>query len=397
MYYLFIVKRIIENIFIFPFVLLGRFYASKRPLANEFDVFLFFPFYHIGGADKVHYLIAQAVGSSNAVIFFTRKSDNDLYYEEFVKSGCEIHDISTFTDNKSKYYNNLIYRGIISAYINRQKKKPVVFNGQCNFAYKLSPWIRSGSRQLELIHSYSSFSWIRVPFIQYYAKTIMISKVRIEDHLRQYERLAVPKRYAGNIEYIINGIALPQQPPLKNPFAEQLEIIYVGRGTEEKRVHLIARVAQVCAEKKLPVSFTFAGEVKNSIPAEYHQYARFLGNISAAEILNGIYERSHILVMASTTEGFPMVVMEAMAYGLVIISTDVGDLPVHVVDGKNGFLISQKSSPEKIVSDTVKCIETLVQDRALIQKIQLENIAYAHRHFGLTQFNRAYQELIYAK
>jgi glycosyltransferase involved in cell wall biosynthesis len=397
MYYFFVVKRIIENIFIFPFVILGRMYAAQRPLNKEYDIFLFFPFYHIGGAEKVHYLIAQAVGSANCVIFFTRKSDNDLYYDEFARSGCVIHDISAYTDNKFRYYNNLIHRGIISGYIKRQRKKPVVFNGQSNFGYKISPWISSTIRQFELIHSYSSFSWIRVPFIQYYVKTIMISKVRINDHLEQYKRLKIPARYNKNILYVINGIQLPEISPVKNPRAVPLEVIYVGRGTEEKRVHLIAMAAKMCHQKKLEVKISFIGEVKYAIPEELHQYCTFYGNISDASALNLIYERSHVLLMTSTTEGFPMAVMEGMAYGLAIISTDVGDIPVHVLHETNGFLISQKSSDNEIVQEAVSYIEKLLLNRDLLRSIEDNNIAYAKAHFGLEQFNRTYQELLKEK
>src|SRR5206468_2512178 len=112
-------------------------------------------------------------------IFFTRKSQNDLFYSEFAASGCEIRDVSNYTDNKLIYFVNIIFRGMIAAYINNQKKKPVVFNGQCNFGYKISPWISNRIPQIELIHSLCSFSYIRIPFLPFISRTVMISTVRI--------------------------------------------------------------------------------------------------------------------------------------------------------------------------------------------------------------------------
>ena len=134
MYRLLLIKRFIEDIFIFPFILLGRLAASKYPLKKEYRVFFFFSFYHTGGAEKVHAQIAAATGGNDCIIFFTRKSDNDRFLNDLKNTGCEIKDISKFTDNKWLYFLNLIYRGIITAYINKQKLTPVVFNGQCNFS-----------------------------------------------------------------------------------------------------------------------------------------------------------------------------------------------------------------------------------------------------------------------
>ena len=51
---------------------------------------------------------------------------------------------SKFTDHKEFYFLNLIFRGIVSGYINKQKEKPIVFNGQCNFGYKISPQHAAG-------------------------------------------------------------------------------------------------------------------------------------------------------------------------------------------------------------------------------------------------------------
>ncbi|MGN6511934.1 MAG: hypothetical protein ACTHLD_20885, partial [Chitinophaga sp.] len=163
MYPWLILKRRLEGIFIFPFALLGRLIARFRPLGETYDLFFFFPFYHIGGAEKVHSEIVKLFPEKKIIVFFTKKSVNDALLPQFEGSNITIRNISAYTDNKLLYFNNLIWRGIAAAYIARQNERPVVFNGQCNFAYKLSPHLPADVRQIELIHSFCSFSYIRLP------------------------------------------------------------------------------------------------------------------------------------------------------------------------------------------------------------------------------------------
>ena len=64
---------------------------------------------------------------------------------------------------------------------------------------------------------------------------------------------------------------------------------------------------------------------------------KFLGNISEQEEVNSIYRQSDVLIITSSEEGFPMVVMEAMAIGCIILATPVGDLPAHIHNEQQGF------------------------------------------------------------
>jgi L-malate glycosyltransferase len=392
-YRLFILKRILEDVFIWPFILWGRFQARKTPLNEEYDIYFLFPFYHIGGAEKVHYLIAQAFRDRKALIFFTRKSQDQGFRQAFMESGHKVVDLSPSTDNKWAYWNNLIMRGRVSGHINNQQKKPVVFNGQCNFAYKLSPWLDPDIPQIELIHSYSSFSWIRIPFISFYTKTVMISKVRIDDHLHQYNRLGVPEELNERIIYIINGIELPEETGTKDYTVSPLEILYVGRGTSEKRVHLIAAIAERCRLKGIVARFSFAGSVKDAVPQQLQGSCHFMGNLSDPSKLGKVYEQSHLLIMASDTEGFPMAVMEAMSHGMAVLSTAVGDIPVHIKEGINGYLIAASATEEEIIEQSVEIISKLSIDRGLLKKMGENNSNYARANFGIGQFNLAYRKL----
>jgi glycosyltransferase involved in cell wall biosynthesis len=387
----YILKRKFEAIFIYPFIVLGKLIATIKPLKKEYQVFFFFPFYHTGGAEKVHALITQAVGNKNCIIYFTRKSVDKTFYSAFEKSNCTIKDISIYTDNKWLYFLNLIYRGIITSYINKQTNIAVVFNGQCNFGYKIAPWVNSSIKQIELIHSFNTFSWIRIPFIPFIYKTVMISKVRIGNHLEQYKKINVPEKFNYRISYICNGIELPNEPIIKD-FSTPLNVLYVGRGTPEKRVNIVAKVAEKVKQQNVAINFTIVGDVENGIPQQLQQYCELKGNIDDVNQLSTLYEQAHVLLITSNTEGFPMVVMEAMAYGCAIIATPVGDLPVHVQE-ENGFITSCIDE-EKVVDEMTNSILKLSSNLSLLATQSKNNIIYANEHFDIQLFNKKYQEII---
>ncbi len=390
---LLLLKRKIENLLIYPFVWLGSQKAKKQRLPGEYELFFFFPFYHIGGAEKVHAQIAGAFRGKKAIIFFTRRSHNALFKKEFEASGHLIEDISNYTDSKWKYWNNLVLRGTISYYINRQDKMPVVFNGQCNFAYKLSPWIKPGIPQLELIHSLNSFSYIRIPYLPFYTKTVMISLKRIEDHYRLYDHFGIPASFKEKIQHITNGIPLPDFIEPKDFFKNELRVLYAGRGTPEKRVHIVSSIALECEEMNLPVEFEFLGDIDKVIDPKLLKAARFWGNQNDTELINSIYRRADILIITSSEEGFPMVVMEAMARGCIIIGTAVGDMPLHVKQGACGLLFSSVTNESLIIKEAVSYLQYLLPLPLIREQIFTNNITYARQNFGIATFEAAYQQL----
>ena len=65
-------------------------------------------------------------------------------------------------------------------------------------------------------------------------------------------------------------------------------------------------------------------------------------------------------VLPSYAEGLPMSLLEAMAWGLPVISTTVGSIPEHVRDGVQGLLVQPGD-----VSELAGAIERIVMDDAL--------------------------------
>jgi len=392
MYKLLLIKRMIEDVFIFPFILIGRLIALIYPLKKEYRIFFFFPFYHTGGAEKVHAQVANAAGGNECVIFFTKRSSDDRFLNDFRRSGCDIKDVSKFTDNKWLYFLNLFYRGMITGYINRQQQKPIIFNGQCNFGYKISPWINKNIPQIELSHSFNTFSLIRIPFLPFIRKTAMISRKRIEDHVEQYKRYNIPASFAERIQYIPNAITLPQHVSPKSD--NDLTVLYVGRGTEEKRVEIIAEIAhQLSSDNAQFIKFEMLGDVTGAINKNVYPFIKLYGNISDERLINEIYARAHVLILTSTTEGFPMVIMEAMAHGCAILSTSVGDIRYHIKDKENGFLFSKTADDISIIDEAKEKLIWLRDHRTDLKRIEESNINYAKLNFSIARFNKDYRDL----
>jgi glycosyltransferase involved in cell wall biosynthesis len=57
------------------------------------------------------------------------------------------------------------------------------------------------------------------------------------------------------------------------------------------------------------------------------------------ELTVDIISQSLVLLMASSHEGFPMVIAESLTVGTPVISTDVGDIKSVIKDGFNGYLL----------------------------------------------------------
>jgi glycosyltransferase involved in cell wall biosynthesis len=392
-YRLLILKRMLEDLIMLPLIWMGKWNAKKQPLKEEYDIFFFFPFHHIGGAERVHANIVQALQGKKALIIFSRKSQHEGFLDDFRASGHPIMDISMQTDNKKKYWENIIYRGQFATYINAQQKSPVIFNGHSNFAYKLSRWIRKDIPQIELIHSFSSFSYIRVPFLPFYRETIMISRNRILDHLALYERWGIPEKYRERIRFILNGIPLPANKQPREFPSHQLRLMYVGRATAEKRVHLCAAISKRLHQAGVPVLMSFVGNVSTAF-SDPDPNDVFYGDVNDPAIMDELYRKqADVLFITSSEEGFPMVVMEAMARGSIIIATPVGDLPVHIKHGENGFLFSSVRDESKIIHEGVEYIQRLLEDRQLCQRISDNNLRYAYENFGLATFGKHYREL----
>jgi glycosyltransferase involved in cell wall biosynthesis len=233
-----------------------------------------------------------------------------------------------------------------------------------------------------------------VPFLPFYNETVMISKRRIEDHIRLYRHWGIPGHYDRRIRYICNGISLPEiQPAAKTGIPQKL--LFVGRGTPEKRPALAAALATGLEQKGLPIKMGFVGDVSGAVdPSAYPRFS-FYGNVEDPARLDQLYsEEADILLVTSSEEGFPLVIMEAMARGVVIMATPVGDIPVHIQTQENGWVFTTVHDEKAMLAEAAAFMLSMQNDPEKYHAMSARNISYAYENFGLPTFVQQYRTLI---
>jgi L-malate glycosyltransferase len=145
----------------------------------------------------------------------------------------------------------------------------------------------------------------------------------------------------------------------------------------------------------MQISMGFVGDVSQAFSNTTFPRCTMYGNVSDPAVLDGMYrEKADFLLVTSSEEGFPLVIMEAMARGTVIIATPVGDIPVHVKQGENGLVFSSIHDEESMFREARAFILQLQSHPEQFSKISAQNIAYAYDNFGLPTFVEQYKTLI---
>jgi L-malate glycosyltransferase len=381
-------KLSLEYAGMLPFVLLGKFFGILFPLKTRHNLFLFYPNADIGGAPKVNADISQCVKDVHPLIVFSKKANNNRFRELFNIEGVRVIDIHQYIDNKAFHFVNFFFRGIIASWINKAEK-PAVFGGESIFFYKVIPHIRKDIPCIELSHLPT---WVpyNIGFIDRIDKRIFSTLKLKEAVIKQYNENKIDKSFYERLYFYDNAINIPDYAPVKN---DRLEVVFIGRGSPQKRVHLVAEIAKKLYETGSNAHFSFVGDVSTMINTHEFPFCKFYGNITDSVLMNQIYEKSDVLILTSAFEGLPLVVMTMMAYGKVVLSTAVNGIPDYITHMENGMLI-HAIDEAKIIDEGAALIARLIDEPGLKERLGSKNREIAIEKFSKDVFCRRYREML---
>ena len=283
---------------------------------------------------------------------------------------------------------NFFFRGVLSAWINKSAQ-PVIFGGESLFFYKMLPHVKKNTKKIELCHLNT---WIEysLGFVKYIDLRIFSTPKIKRDVEDLYRSNHLAPSFFNKLVFIDNKVDVP---PFKESTNDILQVLYVGRGAPQKRVHLIAEIAKQMRQQGDRIHFSFAGDVENMIPADTRKYVTLYGNVSEEKELHNIYMNSDVLILTSAYEGLPIVIMDMMARGKIVISTAVDGIPDYITHKENGLLITE-TEEEKIVRQGIELLELLINDRDLRSQIGIKSYQYAMKRFSGETFCQSYRQIL---
>lgn len=172
------------------------------------------------------------------------------------------------------------------------------------------------------------------------------------------ERLRQLQVDAGRLHVMRNGVDLERFMPLPG-LATRVALgidgapvlLTVGNLHEHKGQHLVleafARVRQVHPEACLLVVGDGPDRQRLETLAATLGVAactRFVGAVANAELARW-YSAADLLVLASSREGWPNVLLESMACGTPVVASAVGGVPEIVQDEAVGRIVAQRQAP----------------------------------------------------
>lgn len=367
---------------------------KKGNTISNSSVVLFFPYYHIGGAEKVHANIIKSLEGKVLFILFEGKSNIIHQKESFINNN-NYYEIYNFL-NRSSIIKNLFIKFIANK-INKGNVKSV-FASNSSVFYQILPKLSPKIDKIDLTHAFSypdvGGEITSLPYVKYLTKRIVINKKTYLDYKELYKKHNLLS-FFSRIEIISNGVTVKKTQYIEKEKGK-INIAYVGRWSKEKRPELFLKIAKEVSSKNKNFNFFFAGtsdDKHKKIIVEHNVVC--LGEIKDSKTLYKYYKQFHYILITSYREGFPMVLMEAMHFGVVPICTNVGGISEHVKDSENGFLIENFLDESKISNNFITLLLSLYPNNNF-KTISKNCFSYAHKNFSLKKFKSSYQKLFSA-
>jgi GalNAc-alpha-(1->4)-GalNAc-alpha-(1->3)-diNAcBac-PP-undecaprenol alpha-1,4-N-acetyl-D-galactosaminyltransferase len=183
------------------------------------------------------------------------------------------------------------------------------------------------------------------------------------------------KTFNNNVHKIYNITGSPYEENNSSLINEKNnEISFVGRLSKEKNVdHIIDIFSRLNSDYKLNIigDGELRNELENKVKSLNLNNVTFYGVLKPKKV-NDILLKSKILLLTSSTEGLPNVLVEGMMTGNVLVSYNCKYGPDEIINENNGYLINlfDKDMMYKRISDLISDEDKLL---ALCQNSFLES------------------------
>jgi glycosyltransferase involved in cell wall biosynthesis len=191
-------------------------------------------------------------------------------------------------------------------------------------------------------------------------------------------------------EDLAEGLAASRGKELSQP----VRLLFVGRMESAKGTDICLEILAHLGQAGILGQLDLIGEGEES--ARFEQKARDLGVWAKVKFHGGLprhalgsfYETAQFILLPSESEGWPKVLSEAMAYGVVPIACAVGSIPEYLADFSTGSAINSRDP--RLFSEVILAY---LRDPARWQE-QSRKAVQAARQFSYGNYLKAVRGLL---
>jgi colanic acid/amylovoran biosynthesis glycosyltransferase len=219
--------------------------------------------------------------------------------------------------------------------------------------------------------------------------------VACNSHFTRSQLMKLVERSAwGRLHVVpcgIDTLTLPH-PPRRGEDGP-LRVLTVGRLVPGKGHALLLEALADLRDRGIPAAATFVGDGPERaglerLAEELRLDVRFAGAVGQDE-LPAFYEHAQLFCLPTLAEGLGVVLLEAMAHGLPVVSTRVMGVPEVVEEGRTGLLVLPGRADL-----LAQAIESLAADPELRERMGLAGRERVQREFRLDRQGAAVSRLL---
>jgi O-antigen biosynthesis protein len=340
------------------------------------------PFLIIGGAER----LLSAVARHLAKVGFRVVVVSTLYVpDEFGDS------TSWFEDANAEIYHlpRLLrqeYAEDFLDYLVEAKQVDILFVAGSELAYRRLPGLRQRNPHLRVVDLLFNTQG-HVKNNRKYAPFIDLHFCENVD-VRNW--LLANGQEETSVVLVESGVDVSSHTPIERSATDFFRVGFSGRLAKEKAPLAFIDLARRIPDGDFQFVITGAGpfetQVRRTIARLCDSRLSFLGVV---DDIGAHLASLDVLVVPSTFDGRPVVVLEALAHGVPVIASRVGGLPALVRDGETGFLVRPGDT-----AAIAAHLQHLAKDRPKLEELRKNARMFAERDLDADTMNKTYERAL---
>ena len=186
----------------------------------------------------------------------------------------------------------------------------------------------------------------------------------------------------GQIEIVNPGLPLRAPPPNGSTPKMHTTFLFVGRDFVRKNGELVLDCFRRVHARHPSSRLILVGTPRDAKVIQESGVTHYL-SVPRDQLLEVIYPQADVLVLPSKAEGFGLVLLEAMSFGMPVIGIDAWAMKEVVQDGVNGFLLSETAG-----SDLELAMSSLIENSILYADLKEGALRLFREKFAVSVHNQ---------